>query len=154
MNRLRARAAAFAGDAAVAAFAVFAVHASFTASPAEAYLFPRLSSALLALFCAANIALGFRRLPLAPPISAALCRKIAPGALIIFVYVACAELAGFYPSSAAAFFALAWQYAEKGKRVWVAPATALAMLLAYFLFSVLLQVQTPEAFWTEWWRDR
>ena len=143
---LRERAAAIAGDIAVAAVAAAALYASFVATPADAYLFPRLSSSLLALCCAANLVIGFRR-RIASPISLQLCRKLAPGVLILFLYVAFAEDAGFYPASAAAFFALAFCYARRRNLFAIFAATALAMILVYLLFGVLLRVQTPEAFW-------
>lgn len=133
----------------MAAFAAVVLYASFAAEPADAYLFPRLSSGLLALFCAVNLAAGFRRRP-SSPISLRLCRKLAPGVLIMFVYVAMAEKAGFYPASCAAFFALAWIYGGGNgrRRFWiVSAATALAMTFVYLLFGVLLRVQTPVAFW-------
>lgn len=133
----------------MAAFSAAVLYASFAAEPADAYLFPRLSSVLLALFCALNLVASFRR-GSSSPISAGLCRKLAPGVAVMVVYVALAENAGFYPASAAAFFALAWIYGEGNYRrrlATVSAATALAMILIYLLFGVLLRVQTPVAFW-------
>lgn len=143
------RGRASAGDIGMAAIAAVALYASMTAQPAEAYLFPRLSSGLLALFCAANIVAGYRR-RLPPPISLQLFRRIAPGVLILFLYVAFAERAGFYPASSLAAFALALYYAE-GRRRWptALAATALLMTFVYLLFGALLGVQTPEPFWRD-----
>ena len=152
MKKLRDFAAMFAGDIAIAAVAVAVLAASYAASPEEAYLFPRLSAALLALFCAANLA-AHCRVRRTPPISPSLLRKLAPGLSAIVVYVALAEAAGFYPASAAAFFALSWLYAgerHRWRRLRSAALATLAMMAAvYLLFGALLQAQTPPPFWSQ-----
>ena len=148
MKKLRAFTAAFAGDLAVLAFAVAAAAASFSAEPADAYHFPRLSSFLLLVFCALNAAVNFRR-RIAPPLPLSLCRRLLPGAAMIAVYIALAEWAGFYISSAAVFALLAYYYGKNRRPLAVFAATMCVTAGLYLLFGVLLQVQTPEPFWVE-----
>lgn len=151
MKKLQNFAAAYAGDLCLSAFALLLLYASFSAEPADAYLFPRLSSVLLAVFCLANAVLHFTT-DKSSPVSLALCRRLAPGAAIIVLYVSLAETAGFYPASVVACFSLCFCYSqsEGRRRLWTsAAATVLVMGLVYFLFGILLQVHTPEAFWNQ-----
>ena len=144
-NRLRNYFAARGGDWLALAFAVLAVAASFRGAPAEAYTFPRLVSILLLIFCAA--AALSRAEAAAAPLDAATIKKIAPGILIVVVYIASAETVGFYASAGAAFFALAFLYGRKPRRVWVVFAVSCAIMTALFgLFGLLLRAQTPRGF--------
>lgn len=148
MMKFRRFMAAFLGDMAMVLFAVAALAASFAGEPAEAYYFPRLVALLLSVFCVVNMAADIRRRELSPPFGAALCRKLWPGVLIMAVYVGVSEMLGFYPASAVAYAALAYCYGRR--RLWpLTLATALVLGGVYLLFGVLLQVQTPEAFWVE-----
>lgn len=149
MKFLRERIAPFIGDICLSIFAIVTLYASFTASPAEAYIFPRLSSILLALFCAANLALRFHRPP-PLPLTMSTLRKIAPGAAVICLYAGLAETIGFYPSSTVAAFTLMWIYGGESRRIGMSlAATAVLLVLVYLLFGVLLQVQVPEPFWVD-----
>ena len=144
-NRLRRYFAVRGGDWLALAFAVLAVAASFRGAPAEAYTFPRLLSILLLIFCAA--AALSRAEAASAPLDAATIKKIAPGILIVVVYIAAAETVGFYASAGAAFFALAFLYGRKPRRVWVVFAVSCAIMAALFgLFGLLLRAQTPRGF--------
>ena len=144
-NRLRRYFAVRGGDWLALAFAVLAVAASFRGAPAEAYAFPRLLSILLLIFCAA--AALSRAEAASAPLDAATIKKIAPGILIVVVYIAAAETVGFYASAGAAFFALAFLYGRKPRRVWVVFAVSCAIMAALFgLFGLLLRAQTPRGF--------
>ena len=144
-NRLRNYFAVRGGDWLALAFAVLAVAASFRGAPAEAYAFPRLLSILLLIFCAA--AALSRAEAASAPLDAATIKKIAPGILIVVVYIAAAETVGFYASAGAAFFALAFLYGRKPRRVWVVFAVSCAIMAALFgLFGLLLRAQTPRGF--------
>ena len=142
--------AAYAGDIIITVFAVVVTVASFISEPAEIYLFPRLSSSLILFFCILNMAFNIRRQRQSPPLSMSLLRRLLPGMAIMVVYVAAAELLGFYLSSVAAFFLLSWCYAGKNSRWWhIVLATAFMLLFVYGLFGILLQVQTPDPFWVD-----
>ena len=144
-NRLRRYFAVRGGDWLALAFAVLAVAASFRGAPAEAYAFPRLLSILLLIFCAA--AALSRAEAASAPLDAATIKKIAPGLFIVVVYIASAETVGFYASAGAAFFALAFLYGRKPRRVWVVFAVSCAIMAALFgLFGLLLRAQTPRGF--------
>ena len=144
-NRLRNYFAVRGGDWLALAFAVLAVAASFRGAPAEAYTFPRLLSILLLIFCAA--AALSRAEAASAPLDAATIKKIAPGVLIVVVYIASAETVGFYASAGAAFFALAFLYGRKPRRVWIVFAVSCAIMAALFgLFGLLLRAQTPRGF--------
>ena len=145
-NRLWRYFAVRGGDWLALAFAVLAVAASFRGAPAEAYTFPRLLSILLLIFCAAA-ALSRAEAAASAPLDAATIKKIAPGIFIVVVYIASAETVGFYASAGAAFFALAFLYGRKPRRVWVVFAVSCAIMVALFgLFGLLLRAQTPRGF--------
>ena len=144
-NRLRRYFAVRGGDWLALAFAVLAVAASFRGAPAEAYAFPRLLSILLLIFCAA--AALSRAEAASAPLDAATIKKIAPGIFVVVMYIASAETVGFYASAGAAFFALAFLYGRKPRRVWVVFAVSCAIMAALFgLFGLLLRAQTPRGF--------
>lgn len=140
-----------AGDIFIFVLACVLLYASFTATPAEAYLFPRLAAVLLAIFCAMNLAMHCRERIANLPVDGALLAKLAPGFAAMFLYIALAEAAGFYPASCAVLLFLSWHYADKsGRRLPVAlAASATAMALVYLLFAVILQAQTPPPFWVQ-----
>ena len=145
-NRLRRYFAVRGGDWLALAFAVLAVAASFRGAPAEAYAFPRLLSILLLIFCAAA-ALSRAEAAASAPLDAATIKKIAPGIFVVVVYIASAETVGFYASAGIAFFALAFLYGRKPRRVWVVFAVSCAIMAALFgLFGLLLRAQTPRGF--------
>ena len=144
-NRLRRYFAVRGGDWLALAFAVLAVAASFRGAPAEAYTFPRLTSILLLIFCAA--AALSRAEAASAPLDAATIKKIAPGIFVVVVYIASAETVGFYASAGIAFFTLAFLYGRKPRRVWVVFAVSCAIMTALFgLFGLLLRAQTPRGF--------
>ena len=138
-----------AGDVFISVLACVLLYASFAAEPAEAYLFPRLASVLLAIFCAMNLAIRCREKTSLPPISGRLLAKLAPGFAAMLLYIATAEAAGFYPASAAILLFLSWFYADGRKLPIALAATAAAMALIYLLFAAILQAQTPPPFWAQ-----
>ena len=123
---------------------------SFTREPADAFLFPRLISGVmlaLAAWNAARAALGLSRV--GAGIALAEIRTVAPGVLVMLVYVlfAAREL-GFYAASFVAFVALYSLHdpapharaSSWVRRVLVALGF---MVVIWALFTLLLKVQTP-----------
>ena len=90
-----------------------AASASFAGDDPAAYAFPQLISALMLIFCGANlIRRSLARFAGEPVLTMQLARKIAPGGAVIVVYVLFAEDVGFYLSAILAFFALSFLYGE------------------------------------------
>ncbi len=134
----------------IAGLAIFVTWLSFTQEPAQAYLFPRIISAfmtVMALWSLARAALGISRV--GAGVAAGTALNLAPGLVLIFVYVfwAAREL-GFYTASAAAFLLLFTIYDPTpvtsirgwGRRIVI---TAGFMAVIYALFTLLLKVQVP-----------
>ena len=97
------------------------------------------------IFCAA--AALSRAEAASAPLDAATIKKIAPGIFVVVVYIASAETVGFYASAGIAFFALAFLYGRKPRRVWIVFAVSCAIMAALFgLFGLLLRAQTPRGF--------
>lgn len=147
------------GDWLMMALAVVMAWASFRVE-SEAYLFPRMVSALLLLFALINIVqVTLRHLarkngtaPTAPPIATATLRRLLPAICIVAVYIYVCDIIGFYWSALPAFVLLAACYGGAlNARQWklLALATVLVMGGVYLLFDVVLQVQTPEPFWID-----
>ena len=148
---MKGKAAAFfataGGDVAVGLFSLLAVWASFTADEPEAYAFPRLLSLLMAAFAAVNLVRLLVAPAAAPPLTAALLKKIAPAVGVIAAYLAAAESLGFYLSAFLTFALLSFLYdgKENGRENMRAAMFAAAAFVAvlYLLFSLILGVQLP-----------
>ena len=120
---------------------------SFTREPADAFLFPRLISGVmlaLAAWNAARAALGLSRV--GAGIALAEIRTVAPGVLVMLVYVlfAAREL-GFYVASFVALCSLHGPAPHARASSWVRRVlVALGfMVVIWALFTLLLKVQTP-----------
>lgn len=123
---------------------------SFTQQPVESFLFPRVISVAfitLALWNLIRAGAGMARV--GGGMSMDTIRNIAPGLIIMLVYVFfAAKGLGFYTSSTLAFFAAYSFYdpvpissiKDWMKRVII---TAAFMAVIYGLFALVLQVQTP-----------
>jgi len=129
---------------------IFVTWLSFTQEPSSAYLFPRVISSLmtiLALWSLARAALGISRAGEGVDLATAL--NIAPGLILIFIYVFwAARTLGFYTASSLAFLLLFTIYDPTPVtriRGWALRIviTAAFMAVMYALFTLLLKVQVP-----------
>lgn len=123
---------------------------SYTQTPAEAFLFPRLISTLfvlLSLWTLGEALLGKSKET--DGINWALLRNIAPGVLVAIIYVFwAAKGLGFYTATSIAFFVLLTLYDPNshsdpkswGKRLAI---TAGFIAVMYGLFAKILKVYTP-----------
>jgi len=134
----------------IAAVGVSIAYISFTQEPADAFIFPRLISsvfAVLAIWTFAKALMG--RTKVGNGISAVAMRNMAPGLVVLVVYVFWAAKAlGFYTATAIAFFILLSLYdpaSHAAPKTWVKRLiiTAGFMAVMYGLFAVLLNVFTP-----------
>ena len=138
------------GSGIVAAVGVWVTYISYTATPSEAFLFPRLIATVfvvLALWTFAKACLGWTKV--GNGISPAQVKNIAPGLIIALIYILWAAKGfGFYTATTIAFFILLSLYdpAPHGllkswlKRIAI---TAVFMAVMYGLFAKLLTVYTP-----------
>ena len=153
-----------AADCALLAFAALVAWLSFTGQPAEAFLFPRVIAAVFLVLACANAihsvfaAIGGDKGDRGDKggdkgddkgVSMRELKNMAPGAIILAIYVLAAKNWGFYASSALAFLAIYgfydpadWRSGRAwAKRLFVA---AVFMVVLYVLFALVLQVQTPK----------
>ena len=123
---------------------------SFTREPADAFLFPRLISVVMLALAGWNFAraaLGLARV--GAGLSAGLFIRLAPGAVVMLIYVfLAARWLGFYAASFLAFVAIYALYDPASHASPSAWARRLAipagfMAVIYLLFNTLLEVQTP-----------
>lgn len=123
---------------------------SFTAFPAEAFLFPRLIAVAflgLAVWAFARTALGLARA--GSGLTGALLMRLAPGLAVMVVQIFwAAKAVGFYTSSCIAFLVILSLYDPAPRNrigTWARQiGITLAFMAAIFvLFDLLLQVQTP-----------
>jgi len=138
------------GSGIVAAVGVWVTYISYTATPSEAFLFPRLIATVfvvLALWTFAKACLGWTKV--GNGITATQIKNLAPGLVVALVYIFwAAKGLGFYTATSIAFFILLSLYdpAPHGavkswlKRIAI---TAGFMLVMYGLFAKLLVVYTP-----------
>jgi hypothetical protein len=134
----------------VTGLAIIVTWLSYTREPVDAFLFPRIISAVmlvLALWSLGRAVMGISRT--GTGLSIGLARNIAPGLIIMFVYVFwAARTMGFYVSSTIAFFLIFTAYDPAPLNDWRAwikriVITAAFMAVIYALFSIVLKVQTP-----------
>ncbi len=128
---------------ALSSLAILLLWLSFYPEDAEVYLFPRIIALSIAVL---TLALWF--------VSEKETKKynnfkvLAPGLLLIFLYISILEWLGFYTSSLLVFIVLITIYTKKPKNIWyiglkeLLIATAFIVVL-YLLFALLLQVRTP-----------
>ncbi len=126
---------------------------SFTQEPASSFLFPRIISIAFIGLAAWNLiraASGLARV--GAGISGAMFANIAPGLVVMLVYIFFAAKAlGFYVASIIAFFAVYTLYDPapySSAKDWFKRAlvTLAFMAIIYGLFARLLEVQTPRGF--------
>lgn len=126
---------------------------SFTEEPTEAFLFPRVISVFflsLALWNLIRAGAGMARV--GGGMSARTARNIAPGLLVMLVYVFfLAENVGFYAGATLAFLATYSFYDPaplSSVKDWIKRIVITAAFIAviYGLFALLLQVQMPQGF--------
>ena len=138
------------GSGVVAVVGVTVTYISYTAQPAEAFLFPRLISSVfvvLALWTFAKACLGWTKV--GEGLSARQMLNLAPGLAVALVYIFwAAKGLGFYTATAGAFFILLSLYdpAPHGAmKTWIKRAviTAVFSAVMYLLFAQLLNVFTP-----------
>lgn len=134
----------------VAAVGVWITYISYTAEPADAFLFPRIISTVfvvLALWTFGKALLGRTRIGIG--LSAEAIKNIMPGLIISLVYIFwAAKSLGFYTASTITFFILLSLYDPAphsefrtwGKRIII---TAGFLAVMYGLFAMLLNVFTP-----------
>lgn len=138
------------GSGVVAAVGLWVTYISYTATPSEAFLFPRLIATVfvvLAVWTFAKACLGWTKV--GNGISTTQLKNLAPGLVVALVYIFWAAKGfGFYTATTVAFFILLSLYdpAPHGalkswlKRIAI---TAGFMLVMYGLFAKLLVVFTP-----------
>ena len=134
----------------VAAVGVWVAYVSYTQEPADAFLFPRLISAVfvvLALWTFGKAVLG--RTKVGNGLQGAALLNILPGLLTALVYIFwAAEALGFYTATTMTVLILVSIYDPAPHTVFRAWArrllvTAGFMAVMYGLFAVLLNVFTP-----------
>jgi hypothetical protein len=138
------------GSGVVAAVGATVCYISYTQSPSEAFLFPRLISTVfvvLALWTFAKACLGWTKV--GNGISSIQFKNLAPGLIIALIYIFwAAKGLGFYTATTIAFVILLSLYDPASHRVlksWVKRVitTACFMAVMYGLFALLLKVYTP-----------
>jgi hypothetical protein len=134
----------------VAAVGVGVAYVSYTAQPAQAFLFPRLISTVfvvLALWTFGKALLG--KTKVGNGLNRTAVINIAPGLTVSLIYIFWAAKAlGFYTATTLTFFILLTLYdpaPHNEVRTWIKRAVITAGFLAvmYGLFAMLLKVFTP-----------
>ena len=134
----------------VAAVGLWVTYVSYTAEPAEAFLFPRIISSVfvvLALWTFGKAIMG--RTKVGNGLTAEAMRNILPGLIVALIFVFwAAETLGFYTAATITFFILVSLYdpAPNGEvKTWLKRLAITGGYLAvmYGLFAVLLNVFTP-----------
>ncbi len=135
----------------IAAVGITVAYVSFTQEPADAFIFPRLIAsvfAVLAIWTFGKAVLG--RTKVGNGLSAAAMRNLAPGLIVMLIYVYwAAKGLGFYTATTITFFVLLSLYdpaPHAQLKTWLKRIviTAAFMLVMYGLFAQLLNVFTPK----------
>jgi len=129
----------------VTLISAFLVYASFVLGNLEDYLFPRLISVLIALL---SLMLWFEK---GEADKSTNFKDLMPGIAIATAFILLLKILGFYLASMIVFFALVMYYSKpiESKDFWRVLLTKLGVtivftLTLYGLFTLLLQVRTPE----------
>jgi hypothetical protein len=134
----------------VAVVGITVTYISFTQSPSEAYVFPRLISAVfvvLAVWTFVKACLGWTKV--GNGLSVTDFKRLAAGLLIACIYVFwMAKGFGFYTATAVGWFALLSVYdpaPHTAVKSWLKrlAITAVFIVVMYGLFAKLLTVYTP-----------
>jgi len=129
----------------VTLISAFLVYASFVLGNLEDYLFPRLISVLIALL---SLMLWFEK---GEADKSTNFKDLMPGIAIATAFILLLKILGFYMASMIVFFTLVMYYSKpiESKDFWRVLLTKLGVtimftLTLYGLFTLLLQVRTPE----------
>ncbi|MBT7149427.1 MAG: tripartite tricarboxylate transporter TctB family protein [Thiotrichales bacterium] len=129
----------------VTLISAFLVYASFVLGDLEDYLFPRLISVLIALL---SLMLWFEK---GEADKSTNFKDLMPGIAIATAFILLLKILGFYLASMIVFFTLVMYYSKpiESKDFWRVLLTKLGVtivftLTLYGLFTLLLQVRTPE----------
>ena len=129
----------------VTLISAFLVYASFVLGDLEDYLFPRLISVLIALL---SLMLWFEK---GEADKSTNFKDLMPGIAIATAFILLLKILGFYLASMIVFFSLVMFYNKpsESKDFWRVLLTKLGVtivftLTLYGLFTLLLQVRTPE----------
>ena len=129
----------------VTLISAFLVYASFVLGNLEDYLFPRLISVLIALL---SLMLWFEK---GEADKLTNFKDLMPGIAIATAFILLLKILGFYLASMIVFFTLVMYYSKpiESKDFWRVLLTKLGVtivftLTLYGLFTLLLQVRTPE----------
>ena len=124
---------------------VFLVYASFVLGNSEDYLFPRLISSMIAVL---SLMLWFEK---GDADKSTNFKDLMPGIAIATAFILLLKILGFYLASMIVFFSLVMYYSKpiESKDFWRVLLTKLGVtimftLTLYGLFTLLLQVRTPE----------
>ena len=134
----------------VAVVGIWVTYLSFTQTPSEAYVFPRLIATvfvILAVWTFVKACLGWTKI--GNGLSGTHFMRLLPGLAVTLIYVFwMAKGLGFYTATTIAFFILLAMYdpAPHGSaKSWIKRViiTGIFMLVMYGLFAQLLKVYTP-----------
>ena len=124
---------------------VFLVYASFVLGNSEDYLFPRLISAMIAVL---SLMLWFEK---GDADKSTNFKDLMPGIAIATAFILLLKILGFYLASMIVFFSLVMYYSKpsESKDFWRVLLIKLGITIVftmtlYGLFTLLLQVRTPE----------
>lgn len=123
----------------------FLVYASFVLGNSEDYLFPRLISAMIAVL---SLMLWFEK---GDADKTTNFKDLMPGIAIATAFILLLKILGFYLASMIVFFSLVMYYSKpsESKDFWRVLLIKLGITIVftmtlYGLFTLLLQVRTPE----------
>ncbi|MDA7440195.1 tripartite tricarboxylate transporter TctB family protein [Candidatus Pseudothioglobus singularis] len=123
----------------------FLVYASFVLGNSEDYLFPRLISAMIAVL---SLMLWFEK---GDADKSTNFKDLMPGIAIATAFILLLKILGFYLASMIVFFSLVMYYSKpsESKDFWRVLLIKLGITIVftmtlYGLFTLLLQVRTPE----------
>ncbi len=123
----------------------FLVYASFVLGNSEDYLFPRLISAMIAVL---SLMLWFEK---GDADKSTNFKDLMPGIAIATAFILLLKILGFYLASMIVFFSLVMYYSKpiESKDFWRVLLIKLGVTIVftmtlYGLFTLLLQVRTPE----------
>ena len=129
----------------VTLISAFLVYASFVLGNSEDYLFPRLISAMIAVL---SLMLWFEK---GDADKTTNFKDLMPGIAIATAFILLLKILGFYLASMIVFFSLVMYYSKpsESKDFWRVLLIKLGITIVftmtlYGLFTLLLQVRTPE----------
>ena len=129
----------------VTLISAFLVYASFVLGNSEDYLFPRLISAMIAVL---SLMLWFEK---GDADKTTNFKDLMPGIAIATAFILLLKILGFYLASMIVFFSLVMYYSKpiESKDFWRVLLIKLGVTIVftmtlYGLFTLLLQVRTPE----------